>query len=160
MIIEGNYVNFGLFLTRDEYVITKLVVKNNTEDRVITNNTSFVKADTYTQTVGGYRNSVISQQWFYTTFPDQTKMAKHTFTISTYSDNTLSNKIGEITFGANIMEHGNNGLIIDGEGLGNLRNVQTLFVQSAYGIYDKIHKVLLLNVLYFNSNEFYFVKKY
>jgi hypothetical protein len=130
------------------------------EARVVNDNTSFVKADTYLNKNMVQGNSIISQNWFYTTFPDQTKMAKHTYTISTYSDNTLSNKIGEITFGTNLMDHGEKGIILTGEGFNQSINVQTLFVQSAYGIYDKIHKVLLYNIVFASINEFIFVKKY
>jgi hypothetical protein len=162
MIIEDTSVNFRLFITNSEYVVPNLVILNNMIDRVITDNTSFVKADTYIQPNNVIGNSVISQQWFYTTFPDNKKMAKHTYTISTYRDNTLSNKIGEITFCANLLDRGENGVIIEGEGegFGELLNVQILFVQSADGIYDKIHKVLLLNFLLMGMNVFYFVKKY
>ena len=162
MIITDNFMDLRFFLTKGEYVVRNLVIVNNMEARAITDNTSFVKADTYTNLNNApiYGNSVISQNWFYTTLPDEKKMAKHTYTISTYSDDTLSNKIGEITFGSNLLDHGEQGIILAGEGFDQLLNVQTFFVQSAYGIYDKIHKVLLINVLFFAINEFLFVKKY
>jgi hypothetical protein len=162
MIISDNFMTLRLFLTKGEYIVRSVGISNNMEARVITDNTSFVKANTYTNINNApiYENSIISQNWFYTTFPDEKKMAKHTYTISTYSDNTLSNKIGEITFGSNLLDHGEQGIILAGEDFDQLLNVQTLFVQSAYGIYDKIHKVLLINALFFTTNEFLFVKKY
>ena len=92
-------------------------------------------------------------------------MANHTFTISTYSDNTLSEKIGEITFSANLLDYGEQGIILEGiitegGGLEQYINIQMFHVQSTYGIYDKIHKVILENILFFETSLFNFVTKY
>lgn len=200
MIIENGFTSdLRIFLTRDEYIINAWRIGYNSQNRVITNNTSFVKADTSTLTNNIESNSIVSQQWFYTTFPDQKKMANHTFTISTYSDNTLSKKIGEITFSANLLDYGEQGIILEGiitdggfepsyplsnpsrplskpsrpfldyedqyiitegRGLEQYINIQMFSVQSAYGIYDKIHKVILENILFLGSSIFNFVKKY
>ena len=85
-------------------------------------------------------------------------MAKHT--LPTYSDDNLSNKIGEITFSANLVDYGEQGVITEKDQVENSFNVNNLFVQSAYGIYDKIHKVILANFNLYGFSQFIFVKKY
>lgn len=163
MIINDTYVPLSiqrLLLLKGEYIDNSLRVFSFAYMRILNNNTSVVNASAYFPVNNMIKRSVISQEWFYTTLPDQQKMAKHTFTISTYSDDTLSNKIGEITFSANLSDYGEQGVITEKDEVENSFNVNIFFVQSAYGIYDKIHKVILANFNLYGFSQFIFVKKY
>jgi hypothetical protein len=167
VIIDENSVPGRLFLARGEYLVLNQTIVYNKAERIITNERqSFVKDikfDTFLTNNQVQGNSIISQEWFYTTFPDQRKMAKHTFTLSTYSDNTFSKKIGEITFSSNLFDYGTDGNIVANQStdipFGGV-DISTLFVQSAYGIYDKIHKIVMVNFDFFGAYIIYFVKKY
>lgn len=167
MIIDPKLVNYNIFLNGGEQFINFYTTCLLSE-RVVQNNTSFVLAE-YSRIDGNNNpfnpvlnngNSVVSQQWFYTTLPNGKKMANHSYTISTYSDTTFSRKIGEITFGANLLDHGENGIILEGEGFNEALNGQLFSVQSANGVYSNIHKVFLINFVLFGINLFQFVKYY
>jgi hypothetical protein len=164
MIIDPKLINFNNFLNGGEE-FAKFYVANLLSQRIIQDKTSFVEADyrrvdDSTSNPQFNANTVVSQNWFYGTLASGKKVANHTYTISSYSDNTLLRKIGEITFGANLSDHGQNGIILEGEGFEEALNAQTFAVQSANGIYSKIHKVLLVNFVLFDINQFVFVKYY
>lgn len=166
MIIDPKLINYNNFLNGGEQ-FGNFYVAYRLSQRVIQDKTSFVVAEYGRGDSGNIfdtgianGNSVVSQQWFYTTLPNGKKMANHTYTVSSYSDNTLSRKIGEITFGANLLDHGENGIILEGEGFNEALNIQTFTVQSASGVYSKIHKVILANYVILDYNQFVFVKYY
>ena len=166
MIIDPKLINYNNFLNGGEQ-FANLYVANRLSQRVIQDKTSFVLAEygrpdntNLFETGIVNENSVVSQQWFYSTLPNGKKMANHTYTVSTYGDNTFSRKIGEITFGANLLDRGENGVILEGEGFNEVLNAQTFVVQSASGIYTKIHKVILINFILFDYNIFQFIKYY
>ena len=158
MIIEPDEnIQFSQFLNNGERIDKQVVEYDLFANRVVSENTSF--GNGVNANANGLRqHTVISHNWFNTTLPNNVKMAKHTYTIATYTDETALNKIGEITFGAILRDHGQDGIILEGEGFEQLLNVQILHTESTFGIYNHIKRVVLLNFLFFGLNLFAFVK--